>query len=324
MPTAFITGVTGQDGSYLLKHLLSLDYEVHGLIRRHSVTSDQTKRIDEYLNHPKVKLHYGDLTDRTSLNKVLSSVTFDEIYHLGAQSHVRLSFDLPEYTTNTNALGTLYLLESVLEHCPKAKMYNASSSEMFGNSCDPDGFQRETTNMIPVSPYGCSKLFAYNICRNYRSSYNLFVTNGILYNHESPMRGETFVTTKVVKGAVQLKLGQLDCLYLGNLSAYRDWGHAEDYCKAMHMMLQLNEPDDFVCATGVTHSVANLVDYVFDSLGVSKSLVKLDPRFLRPQELDYLRGDSAKLRNKTGWKPTYDFYSLLDSMISYWRTNLEK
>jgi len=242
-----------------------------------------------------------------------------EVYNLAAQSHVRISFDQPIYTAQTTGLGTLNVLESIRIHNPEIKLYQASSSEMFGNSIDPDGFQRETTPMTPVSPYGCAKVFSYNICRNYRNSYGIFASNGILFNHESPRRGVNFVTNKVVKVAVEIKMGLAKDLVLGNLKATRDWGHAKDYVKAMWMILQQDKPDDFVCATGISHSVQDLVEYVFGKLDLNwKEFIKTDKRFLRPEELENLKGDSTKLRKITGWSPDYTFESMLDEMIEYW------
>jgi GDPmannose 4,6-dehydratase len=243
----------------------------------------------------------------------------DEIYNLGAQSHVKVSFDQPIYTASVTAIGTLNLLEAARQITPTAKIYQASSSEMFGNQFDIDGFQRETTKMIPVSPYGCSKVFAHNLCVNYRNSYNMFVSTGILFNHESPRRGSNFVTNKVVKEAVKIKKGLSTHVALGNLNAHRDWGHASDYVRAMWLILQREKPDDFVCATGISHSVLDLVEYVFGKLELDyKNYVTQDPKYFRPEELNFLKGDSSKLRNATGWSPTYTFETMLDEMIDYW------
>jgi GDPmannose 4,6-dehydratase len=264
MRKAIITGINGQDGSYLAEYLLELGYEVHGILKRNSVAENQTARLDNIFN--KLTLHYADVTDISSLYRVINQVRPHEIYNLAAQSHVRISFDQPLYTANATGISVLNLLEVIKEIDPTIKIYQASSSEMFGNSIDDDGFQRETTPMNPVSPYGCAKVFAYNISRNYRHSYNIFVSNGILFNHESPRRGTNFVTNKVCKEAVKIKLGLSKELKLGNLDATRDWGHAKDYVKAMHQILQLDEPNDFVCATGISHSVQQLCEYVFDCL----------------------------------------------------------
>ena len=315
--TVLITGINGQDGSYLSEFLLEKGYDVHGTLKRNSVAENQTARLDAV--YDKIKLHYADLTDLSSLISVIQKVNPDEIYNLAAQSHVRISFDQPIYTTNVTGLGTLNLLESVKLINPKIKIYQASSSEMFGNSIDSDGFQRETTPMNPVSPYGCAKVFSYNISRNYRNSYGMFVSNGILFNHESPRRGTNFVTNKVCKEAVKIKLGLSNELKLGNLDATRDWGHAKDYVEAMWMILQQETPDDFVCSTGVSHSVRELCNYVFTYLGLNWiEYVKQDEKFLRPEELHDLKGDSHKLKQVTGWKPKYTFESMLDEMIEYW------
>jgi GDPmannose 4,6-dehydratase len=314
---ALITGINGQDGSYLAEFLLEKGYEVYGTLKRNSVAENQTSRLDNVFN--KVKLEYADLTDLSSLVGVIQKIQPDEIYNLAAQSHVRISFDQPIYTAQSTGIGTLNLLEAVRLIKPNAKVYQASSSEMFGNSIDSDGFQRETTPMNPVSPYGCAKVFSYNICRNYRHSYNMFISNGILFNHESPRRGTNFVTNKVCKEAVKIKLGLSNELKLGNLDATRDWGHAKDYVEAMWHILQLNSPNDFVCATGISHSVRELCDYVFSSLGLDwKEYVTQDKKFLRPEELHDLKGDSSKLTKSTGWKPTYTFETMLDEMIQHW------
>jgi GDPmannose 4,6-dehydratase len=317
MKKALITGINGQDGSYLSEFLLEKGYEVHGTLKRNSVAENQTARLNSV--YDKIKLHYADLTDISSLISVIQKTQPDEIYNLAAQSHVRISFDQPIYTVNVTGLGTLNLLEAVKLIKPNTKIYQASSSEMFGNSIDLDGYQRESTPMNPVSPYGCAKVFSYNICRNYRNSYGMFISNGILFNHESPRRGTNFVTNKVCKEAVKIKLGLSNELKLGNLNATRDWGHAKDYVKAMWEILQLENPDDFVCSTGVSHSVKELVNYVFTRLGLHWSeYVKQDEKFLRPEELHDLKGDSSKLIRATGWSHDYTFESMLDEMINYW------
>jgi GDPmannose 4,6-dehydratase len=314
---ALITGINGQDGSYLAEFLLEKGYEVHGTLKRNSVAENQTSRLNTI--YSKLKLHYADLTDLSSLISVIQKCNPTEIYNLAAQSHVRISFDQPIYTANATGVGTLNMLEAVKLINPKIKIYQASSSEMFGNSIDSDGFQRETTSMNPVSPYGCSKVFSYHICRNYRNSYNMFISNGILFNHESPRRGTNFVTNKVCKEAVKIKLGLSSELKLGNLDATRDWGHAKDYVKAMWEILQLDEPNDFVCSTGISHSVRNLCEYVFTKLDLNyEDYVKLDEKFLRPEELNNLKGDSNKLKELTGWSPTYTFETMLDEMIEHW------
>ena len=260
--SALITGINGQDGSYLAELLLEKGYIVYGILKRNSVAENQTARLDDIYWAIKDNLFYADMLDMASLVGVLQKCKPDEIYNLAAQSHVRISFDQPIYTLQTVAVGTLNLLEAIKLTRPKAKMYQASSSEMFGNSIDKDGFQRETTPMIPTSPYGCAKVYGYNIVRNYRLSYNLFASNGILFNHESPRRGTNFVTNKVVKTAVEIATGTKEELKLGNLEATRDWGHAKDYVKAMWMILQHDIPDDFVCATGVSHTVRDLLSLI--------------------------------------------------------------
>lgn len=313
---AFITGIGGQDGSYLAEYLLSLGYEVHGIVRRNSVVEHQKNRV-EGING--LHLYYGDLLDQSSLERLLRDVQPDEIYNLAAQSHVRISFDIPQFTVQTNALGVLNILEAYRNACPTAKFYQASSSEMFGSSVDDDGYQRETTPFRPVSPYGCAKVFGFNIVHNYRNAYKLFACNGILFNHESPRRGSNFVTNKVVKTAVQIKLGLTDKLELGNLDSYRDWGHSKDYVRAMHMILQQDEPDDWVVATGETRSVRDMCSYVFGKLGLNyEDYVVQNQKYLRPEELKYLRGDSTKIRTKLGWTPEYSFEDLMDEMIEHW------
>jgi GDPmannose 4,6-dehydratase len=320
---ALITGINGQDGSYLSEFLLGKGYEVHGTLKRNSVSENQTSRLNSI--YDQLKLHYADLTDLSSLIRVIKEVNPCEIYNLAAQSHVRISFDQPLYTANVTGIGTLNLLESVKLINPKIKIYQASSSEMFGNNIDMDGYQRETTPMNPVSPYGCAKVFSYNISRNYRNSYGMFVSNGILFNHESPRRGTNFVTNKVCKEAVKIKLGLSNELKLGNLDATRDWGHAKDYVEAMWMILQLDKSDDFVCSTGVSHSVKDLVVYVFNKLELDwTKYIKQDEKFYRPEELNNLKGDSTKLREFTNWSPSYIFETMLDEMIEYWLNILNK
>ena len=316
MKKALITGINGQDGSYLSELLLDKNYEVHGILKRNSVAENQTARLDNIYTEIADNLYYADMTDMASLVRVLQNVVPDEIYNLAAQSHVKISFDQPIYTVNSVAMGVVNLLEAVRLFCPEARVYQASSSEMFGNNIDDDGFQRETTSLDPVSPYGCSKVFGYNLTRNYRNSYNLFLSNGILFNHESPRRGTNFVTNKVVKEAVKIKKGLSNKLTLGNLEAARDWGHAKDYVKAMWLILQHNEPDDFVCSTGVSHTVEDLVNYVFKKLDLDwKKYVKQDEKYFRPEELNVLKGDCSKAKEKLGWKHEFTFETMLDDMI---------
>lgn len=319
MKRALITGINGQSGSYLAEFLIDKGYDVFGTIKRNSVSENQTSRLDSVYEKIKGNLIYADLLDVPSLLHALNISNPHEVYNLAAQSHVRISFDQPVYTAQATGIGTLNLLEAVRVFNKDIKIYQASSSEMFGNSIDADRYQRETTPMNPVSPYGCAKVFSYNICRNYRNSYGMFISNGILFNHESPRRGINFVTNKVVKAAVEIKLGMAENLSLGNLNATRDWGHAKDYVKAMWMILQEDKPDDYVCSTGISHSVLELVKYVFDQLDLDwKDYVVQDQKFMRPEELDDLKGDSFKLRHKTGWEPEYTFESMLDEMIQYW------
>ena len=314
---AFITGISGQDGSYLAELLLEKGYEVFGTVRRNSVAENQQSRINHIRND--IKVEYGDLLDVSSLERMIRTIQPDEIYNIAAQSHVRISMDIPQFTVQTNALGLLNILEAYKNNCPSARFYQASSSEMFGRTVDDDGYQRETTKMEPTSPYGCTKVFGYNMVRHYRFAYKLFACNGILFNHESPRRGSNFVTNKVVKSAVEIKKGILDKLALGNLDAYRDWGHSKDYVRAMNLIINHTEPDDFVCATGVTNSVRDMCEYVFKELGMNyKDYVVQDERYMRSEELKYLRGDSTKLRKTFDWEPEYTFETLMDDMINHW------
>ena len=314
-----ITGINGQDGSYLAEFLLEKDYEVWGTVKRNSVSETQSTRIEHLRSNKLINLEYADLTDMASLVRILTKIQPDEIYNLAAQSHVRISFDQPIYTANVTGIGTLNLLEAVRMVSPNSKIYQASSSEMFGNNIDDDGYQRETTQMTPVSPYGCAKVFSYNICRNYRNSYGMKIWNGILFNHESPRRGTNFVTNKVVKAAVRIKLGLQDKVSLGNLSATRDWGHAKDYVKAMWMILQTDNPDDYVCATGISHSVKDLCEFVFKYLDLNYlDYIKVDQKHFRPEELKDLKGDSTKLMEEVGWVPEYNFETMLMEMVDYW------
>ena len=316
---ALITGITGQDGSYLAELLLGKGYEVHGLIRRSS--SFNTGRIDHIYRDPhdpsaRLHLHYGDLQDGSSLNKLIRTIRPDEIYHLGAQSHVRVSFDIPEYTGETAGLATVRLLEAIRESGVGTRFYQASSSEMYGNaSARP---QSEKTPFEPRSPYAAAKVYAYWMTVNYREAYGIFACNGILFNHESPRRGETFVSRKISMAAARIKLGIQDKLYMGNLDARRDWGFAGDYVEAMWAMLQQNEPDDYVVATGETHSVRDFLDLAFGHLGLDwKPHVEIDPKYFRPTEVDYLLGDPAKAREKLGWRPRIGFEELVRMMVDH-------
>ena len=324
MKTALITGINGQDGSYLAELLLEKGYEVWGILKRNSVSENQTARIPDVI-FKKLNLVYGDLLDMSSLLQVLQKCNPDEVYNLAAQSHVRISFDQPVYTSQVTGLGTLNLLEAIRLTNPSIKVYQASSSEMFGNNIDDDGYQREGTPMNPVSPYGCAKVFSYNICRNYRNSYGMFISNGILFNHESPRRGTNFVTNKVAKEAVKIKLGLSNELKLGNLNASRDWGHAKDYVQAMWLILQHNKADDFVCSTGISHTVKDLVEYVFGALDLDwEKYVLRDVKYLRPEELEHLKGDCSKIKKELGWSHNYNFQSMMDEMIEYWLEYYER
>jgi len=315
---ALITGITGQDGSYLTELLLAKGYDVYGVMRRASTFN--TERIDHIYQDPhesgrRLRLLYGDLNDASSLNKILRDVQPDEIYNLGAQSHVRVSFDIPEYTAEVSALGALRLLEAIRETgLRETRFYQASSSELFGKVQEVP--QRETTPFYPRSPYGVAKLYAYWITVNYRESYGLFACNGILFNHESPRRGETFVTRKITRAAAAIKLGLQNKLYLGNLDARRDWGHAKDFIEAMWLMLQQDEPDDYVIATGESHSVREFLDEAFGHLDLDwKQFVEIDPRYFRPAEVDLLVGDASNARRKLGWEPKITFKELVRTMI---------
>lgn len=333
MKKALITGITGQDGSYLAELLLEKGYETHGIIRRASTFN--TGRINHIFKDPhkagvKLYLHHGDLSDSSNINRILEKVRPDEIYHLGAQSHVRVSFDIPEYTGDITGLGTLRILDAIRETGIKTKFYQASSSEMFGKALEIP--LKETTPFYPRSPYGCAKVYAYWITKNYRESYGLFACNGILFNHESPRRGETFVTRKITKGLARIKLGKEKKLYLGNLDAKRDWGYAKDFVYGMWLMLQQNKPDDYILATNETHTVKEFVEETARHLGFSiawkgkgikekgidektdKIIIEIDSKYFRPAEVDLLLGDYSKAQKKLGWEPKVTFKELVKIM----------
>ncbi|MBD0295830.1 MAG: GDP-mannose 4,6-dehydratase [Flavisolibacter sp.] len=342
---ALITGITGQDGAYLSELLLEKGYEVHGIKRRASLFN--TYRIDHLYQDPhekgiRFKLHYGDLTDSTNLIRIIQEVQPDEIYNLGAMSHVKVSFDMPEYTANADGIGILRILEAVrvLGMCDKVRIYQASTSELYGLVQEIP--QRETTPFYPRSPYAVAKLYAYWITVNYREAYNMFACNGILFNHESPLRGETFVTRKITRAVAQLALGLQSCLFMGNLDAKRDWGHAKDYVEAMWRILQQDEPEDYVIATGITTSVRDFIKMAFEEVGVElefkgkgidefgivrsctddynfrqgQKVVQIDPRYFRPTEVDLLIGDPTKAQQKLGWQPQYSLKELIAEMVA--------
>jgi GDPmannose 4,6-dehydratase len=317
MKRAFITGITGQDGSYLAEFLLSKGYEVHGLIRRSSTFN--TDRIDHLFTDfhdpsARMYLHYGDLSISGHMTDLLHKIQPEEIYHLGAQSHVRVSFDIPEFTGDITGLGTLRILEAIRKTGIKTRFYQASSSEMFGAAPPP---QDENTPFQPQSPYAAAKVYSYYIVKNYRKAYNIFACNGILFNHESPRRGETFVTRKITRAATRIKLGLQEKIYLGNLDAERDWGYAGDYVEAMWLMLQQDAPDDYVIATGETHSVREFAEKVFRKLNLNlDDYLEIDPHYFRPTEVDVLRGNALKARNTLNWKPRVHFNELIDLMIA--------
>lgn len=328
MKIALITGISGQDGSYLAELLLNEGYEVHGIIRRSSTIN--TDRIDHIFNE--INLHYGDLTDTSNLMRIIQQVNPDEIYNLGAQSHVKVSFDVPEYTADVDALGTIRILEAVriLGVKDKVRIYQASTSELYGLVQETP--QRETTPFYPRSPYGVAKLYGYWITKNYREAYDMYACTGILFNHESPRRGETFVTRKIIRGLSRISVGLQDCLYLGNLNAKRDWGHAKDYVKAMWLMLQQDEPDDYVIATGKQYSVREFVNAAgpyfglhiewvgegLNEIGIEKfskkPVIRVDPKYFRPTEVESLLGDATKAKEKLGWEPKISFEQLVEDM----------
>ena len=321
MKKALITGINGQDGSYLSELLIEKGYEVHGIIRRHSVAENQDVRIAN-LN---LNLHYGDLTDEISIYKILKKVMPDEIYNLAAMSHVGISNHLPSFTIKTNSLGVLNLLEFAKDLHPDVKFYQASSSEMFGNSIDDDNYQRITTPMRPVSPYGCSKLLSFNLTRYYREAYNMFNCNGILFNHESSRRGSNFVTNKIIKSLILIKQGKQKKLHLGNLDSSRDWGHSKDYVRAMYMILNHTSAEDWVVSTGETKTIRDFCKYSFGLFNLNyEDYVTSSDIYKRPLELDYLRGDSTKIRKELGWKPTYTFETMIEEMLEYWSDKFNK
>jgi len=321
MKKAFITGVTGQDGANLSKHLLDLGYEVHGIIRRNSTAEHQDSKISSL----DVKTYYGDVTDISTIEKLLKEIQPDEIYNLAAQSHVKVSWDIPGYTLDVNGQGVLNMLEAYRNNCPSAKFYQASSSECFGLTVDEDGYQRETTIMNPTSVYGCSKVLGYNLVRHYRRAYGLHACNGILFNHTGEHRSSAFVEAKIVKTACMIKLGQVDKLELGNLDSYRDFGSSKDYVRAMRMILNHNIADDFVVSTGETHSVRDICLYVFRELGLNyNDYVVVNDKYKRPEELPYLRGDCAKIKETLGWEPEYSFTMIFKEMIEHWMKELSK
>tara|TARA_Y100000310_G_scaffold344360_1_gene456735 strand:+ start:11676 stop:12680 length:1005 start_codon:yes stop_codon:yes gene_type:complete len=317
MKKALITGVTGQDGSYLAELLLEKGYEVFGIVRRSSnFNTQRIEHIFQEIHKKDVRFHliYGDLTDASSISKIIRQTMPDEVYNLGAQSHVRISFDVPEYTAETTGLGSLRLLEAIKEFCPKARYYQASSSEMFGKVLETP--QTEKTPFYPRSPYGVSKVFAFWITKNYRESYGIFACNGILFNHESPRRGETFVSKKITRAVAKIVSKKQKKLYLGNLDAKRDWGHAKDYVEAMWLMLQQEKPEDYIIATNNTHSVREFLEVAFGCVGLNwEDYVEIDPKYFRPAEVDLLQGDYSKANRNLGWEPKIKFEELVIDML---------
>ena len=321
MPTAFIAGISGQDGSNLSRYLLSLEYRVTGTERRHSVAENQNYRIRDIQDQ--IETVYGDVTDMWSICSALNRFQPDEVYNLAAQSHVRISFDLKDVTLQTNGIGAWGVLEACRTCCPNAKVYTACSSEMFGNQVDPDGCQRLATPMSPVSPYGCSKLFAYNGVQHYRRAYGMFCLAGVLFNHSGAMRGSNFVEMKIAKTAAEIKRGLKSELRLGNMDSQRDVGNSRDYVKAIHLMLQQQEAREWLVATGETHSVREMCEYIFGKLGMDyRDYVVQDERYMRPEELHMLRGDASEIREKLGWKPEFSFEDTLDELIEHWERHL--
>jgi len=331
MKTALLTGITGQDGAYLAKFLLNKNYVVHGIKRRSS--SFNTKRIDDIYKNDNFKLHFGDLNDSSNLTRIVHETQPDEIYNLGAQSHVQVSFETPEYTANVDGLGTLRLLDAIRQVKKPIRFYQASTSEMFGNVVETP--QKETTPFYPRSPYGVAKIYAYWITRNYREAYGIHASNGILFNHESPIRGETFVTKKITRSVARIKYGLEDCLYLGNLNSMRDWGHAKEFVEGMWLMLQQEEPDDYILATGKTTSVRDFVSMAFNHAGISVKfegenlnefgidqktgniIVRVDPKYYRPAEVDFLLGDPSKAKRILGWEAKISVEELCKEMVEY-------
>jgi len=315
---ALITGISGQDGSYLSEHLLEEGFEVHGIIRRHSVAETQNDRMTDHLLQ-NCHFHYGDMLDEMSILRILKKVKPTHIFNLAAMSHVRISWDMPAFTIKTNAEAVLNLLECYRLEAPEAKFYQASSSEMFGNSVDADGYQRLSTPMTPTSPYGCAKVMAFNLINHYRNAYNLHACNGILFNHESPRRGSNFVTNKVCKTVAQIKRGEVDKLELGNMDSYRDWGHSYDYVRAMKLIIDHKVPNNWVVATGETRSVRDMCEIVFSYVGLDyKDYVVQNEKYMRPEELKYLKGDSVLTRKELGWNPSYSFETMMHEMVDYW------
>ena len=316
---ALIIGISGQDGSYLAEHLQDHNYKVYGIVRRHSVAENQNFRISSLKN---IETHYGDLLDSQSIIEIIKKIKPAEIYNLGAMSQVQVSFNIPKFTIETNGLALVDLLEYFRKNFKDVKFYQASSSEMFGNSIEKNGFQKLTTNMQPVSPYGCAKLLAYNLVNHYRHAYGLFLCNGILFNHESPRRGSNFISTKIIKAAVEIKNGLRNKLEVGNLDSYRDWGHSKDYVRAMRLILNYKIPRNWIVATGKSYSVRDLITYVFKKLDLNfNKHVVVNPKYIRPHELNYLRGDSRETRSKLKWKPSYTFETMINEMLNHWIEN---
>lgn len=320
---ALITGINGMDGSYLAELLVSKGYEVFGIVRRHSIPQTQTLRIESLHTNKNIKLFYGDMTDSISIQNIISQVKPDELYHLAAQSHVQTSFELPQYTLQVNAGGTLAILETVKDISPYTKVYVASTSEMFGNCVDKDGFQRESTPMKPVSPYGISKFYGHQMSKIYRDAYELFVCSGVLFNHESSRRATNFVTSKVIIESLKVKKGVIDSVLLGEMNAARDWGYAPDMVHAMFLMLQQEFPKDYVIATGETRTVYELCKFVSSRLALDMTIYKTDAKFIRPEEVWHLRGDSSLARKELGWKPTVTFEEMIDEMIAHFTKHFD-